>query len=239
MKDQVMIKGTKSGIVLVLDSEADFEDLKTKVGDKFKESSDFLGKSDKALSFQGRKLDDDQKEEIIQVIHNNCDLKIVCVTEDYDELEKLFKKSLEEATESKEEDSAQKSENPEEQDFYSYTSTGQFFKGNLRSGQVLEAETSIIVLGDVKAGSKVVSKGNIIVLGSVKGNVYAGAGGNANAFVVALDMDPVQVRIADTIARAPDQRKLSKKKETRIAICQDGNIYIEPLDKDIMKEIRI
>ena len=49
--------------------------------------------------------------------------------------------------------------------------TGQFFKGNLRSGQVLDVETSIIILGDVKAGAKVVSKGNVIILGSLKGNV--------------------------------------------------------------------
>ena len=66
-------------------------------------------------------------------------------------------------------------------------------------------ETSIIIIGDVKAGAKVVSKGNVIILGSLKGNVYAGSSGNTNAFVVALDMDPVQIRIADTIARSSDK----------------------------------
>jgi septum site-determining protein MinC len=118
--------------------------------------------------------------------------------------------------------------------------TGFFFKGNLRSGQVLDVETSIIILGDVNAGAKVVSKGNVIILGSLKGNVFAGSGGNVDAFVVALDMSPVQIRIADTIARSPDESpKKSKQKETKIAFWEDGNIYIEPLDKEVLGDIRL
>lgn len=100
-------------------------------------------------------------------------------------------------------------------------------------------ETSIIIIGDVKAGAKVVSKGNVIILGSLKGNVYAGSSGNTNAFVVALDMDPVQIRIADTIARSSDKPRKKKEKETKIAFWEDGNIYIEPLDKDVMGDIRL
>ena len=117
--------------------------------------------------------------------------------------------------------------------------TGQFFKGNLRSGQVLDVETSIIIIGDVKPGAKVISKGNVIILGSLKGNVYAGSSGNQNAFVVALDMDPMQIRIADTIARSPDKPKKKGVQITKIAFWEDGNIYIEPLDKDVMGDIRL
>ena len=54
------------------------------------------------------------------------------------------------------------------------------------------------------------------------------------------DMKPVQIRIADTIARSPDESPhRSKTKETRIAFWEDGNIYIEPLDKDVMSDIRL
>ena len=80
--------------------------------------------------------------------------------------------------------------------------TGQFFKGTLRSGQVLDVETSIIVIGDVKVGAKVVSKGNVIILGTLEGTVYAGSTGNTNAFVIALDMNPMQIKIADVIAHS-------------------------------------
>ena len=120
-----------------------------------------------------------------------------------------------------------------------YSNTGQFYKGNLRSGQVLDVETSIIIIGDIKPGAKVISKGNVIILGSLKGNVYAGAAGNTNAFVVALDMRPVQIRIADTIARAPDNPEKTPGNQTKIAFLDNGNIYIEPLDKDVMSDIRL
>lgn len=221
MKDTVVMKGTKSGIILVIDETADFNTIKEAVADKFKASSKFLGEAQKAISFQGKKLTEEEKFILVDVITENCDLNIVCIMEEDEALENSFRNAMEKA--SLREDA----------------NAGQFFKGNLRSGQVLDVETSIIVIGDVKAGAKVVSKGNVIILGSLKGNVYAGAGGNQNAFVVALDMDPVQIRIADIIARSADGPKKKKEKQTRIAFLEDGNIYIEPIDKDVMNDIHL
>jgi septum site-determining protein MinC len=109
----------------------------------------------------------------------------------------------------------------------------------LRSGQVLESETSIIVIGDVNPGARIVSKGNIIVLGNLKGTAFAGATGNTNSFVMALEMSPVQIRIADTIARSPDKPVKDKLKETKIAFLENGNIYIEPLSKEVLNDINI
>ena len=221
MKDTVVMKGTKSGIILVIDEKADFAVVKEAVADKFKASSKFLGEAQKAISFQGKKLTDDEKFTLVDVITENCDLNIVCIMEEDEALENSFRNAMEKA--SLREDA----------------NAGQFFKGNLRSGQVLDVETSIIVIGDVKPGAKVVSKGNVIILGSLKGNVYAGADGNQNAFVVALDMDPVQIRIADIITRSADGPKKKKEKQTRIAFLEEGNIYIEPIDKDIMNDIHL
>lgn len=221
MSELVAMKGTKSGIVIVLNEEAAFEELKQAVSEKFKESAAFWGEATKAVSFQGKKLSGDEKMQLVDCIQENCHLLIPCIMEEDEALETAFQNSI---------------ENRQEEIDYS---TGQFFKGNLRSGQVLDVETSIIIIGDVKAGAKVVSKGNVIILGSLKGNVYAGSSGNTNAFVVALDMDPVQIRIADTIARSSDKPRKKKEKETKIAFWEDGNIYIEPLDKDVMGDIRL
>ena len=222
MKDTVVMKGTKSGIILVLKPEAEFEEIKAQVAEKFKSAANFLGQAEKALAFQGKVLTDEQKMELVRIIQANCMLSIVCLIENDEEQEKVFKAALE----------RNRAAAPD-------ASTGQFFKGNLRSGQVLDVETSIIIIGDVKAGAKVVSRGNVIILGSLKGNVYAGSSGNENAFVVALDMDPMQIRIADTIARSPDKRVKSRKKETKIAFLEEGNIYIEPLDRDVISDIKL
>lgn len=222
MDSTVVIKGFKAGIILVLNPDASYETLKKDIAGKFRASAAFFGEAAKAVSFKGRDLTDEQKMEIVDIIQANCSLSILCIMEDDPETEAAFQKSLERKF--------------MEQD---YSNTGQFYKGNLRSGQVLDVETSIIIIGDIKPGAKVISKGNVIILGSLKGNVYAGAAGNTNAFVVALDMRPVQIRIADTIARAPDNPEKTPGNQTKIAFLDKGNIYIEPLDKDVMSDIRL
>ena len=116
---------------------------------------------------------------------------------------------------------------------------GEFYKGTLRSGQVLESNTSIVILGDVNPGARIISGGNVVVLGSLKGTVYAGANGIPGAFVVALEMNPVQVRIGDVIARCGDSnKKRFSKPETKIAYVDGENIYIEPLGREVLSDIK-
>lgn len=223
MANSVMIKGNKYGIVVVLDKDASFAELKQGLTDKLKGASKFFDKADMALSFEGRRLNSSEEKELLDIISKNSDLNIICVIDNDEIREKYFKQAVEDKL----------------MELSSHT--GQFYKGTLRSGQVLESESSIIILGDVNPGANVISKGNIIVLGALKGTVYAGAGGNEDAFVVALEMAPLQVRIGDTIARCNDsggkQKALSN--ETMIAYVEDQNIYIEKLDKETLGDIRL
>lgn len=219
MNHSVMIKGTKSGIIVVLDEETEFDLLVQQVAEKFRESSKFLGNATIAISFEGRKLSNEQQKILVDTISSNTQLFVACVVETDPKKEEVFRKNLEECL------------------MDLTTNTGQFYKGNLRSGQVLDVETSIIVIGDINNGAKVVSKGNIIILGSLKGTAFAGASGNEHAFVVALDMNPMQIRIADVIARAPDKPAKNVVKEAKIAFIEEGNIYIEPLNKNILHDI--
>lgn len=223
MKNSVVIKGNKYGIIVMLDNTMPFEELKEAVASKFKESSKFLGDSAMGITFEGRFLDNDEIRELLDIISENSDLNIVCVVDNDKEREEYFKKSVEEhLTEIS-------------------TNEGQFYRGTLRSGQVIESETSIVVLGDVNPGAKIVSSGNVIILGSLKGTVYAGVSGNGDSFVVALEMEPMQIRIGDYIARASDdnsKKNKKKKPETKIAFVENGNIYIEPLNKEVLNDIK-
>ena len=124
--------------------------------------------------------------------------------------------------------------------------TGQFYKGTLRSGQQIESETSIIVLGDVNPGAKVIAKGNIVVLGALKGIAYAGADGDDRCFVAALEMDPVQIKIGDHIGRSADKKETAKgfrrkaKSEAsvpQIATVYEQQILIEPISSGLLKNI--
>jgi septum site-determining protein MinC len=219
--NSVIIKGNKYGIVVVLNPDIGFEELKEQVTIKFKESSKFFDNAKMAISFEGRILSNDEQKDILDIIGNNTDMHIVCVIDNDPNKEEIFKKSLEEKL--------MEFEN----------NTGQFYKGILRSGASLEFENSVIIIGDVNNGARVVSKGNIIVLGTLRGNAFAGACGNTNSFVVALDMRPTQIRIADTIARSPDKPVKEIDKEAKIAFLEDGNIYIEPLNKSVLGDIRL
>jgi septum site-determining protein MinC len=98
------------------------------------------------------------------------------------------------------------------------------------------------MIGDVNPGATVFSNGNIIILGSLKGTAIAGASGNRNAFVLALTMEPMQIQISDVIGRSPDKpkKKFGKKEiDAQIAFVENDNIYIEPVSKSVLNDIKI
>ncbi len=73
----------------------------------------------------------------------------------------------------------------------------------LRSGAEIRHDGSVIVMGDMNPGSSIVADGDILVWGKLRGTVHAGANGNAGAIVLATQMQPAQIRIADFVARGP------------------------------------
>ena len=74
----------------------------------------------------------------------------------------------------------------------------------LRSGQRVSFDGNVVVLGDVNPGAEVVASGDIVVVGALRGMAHAGARGDEGAVVVALDLRPVQLRIAHRVARSPE-----------------------------------
>ncbi len=74
-----------------------------------------------------------------------------------------------------------------------------FHRGSLRSGQKLETEGSLVILGDVNSGAEVMASENIVVLGSLRGLAHAGAKGNKQAIISAGLLDTVQIIIANIL----------------------------------------
>ena len=74
-----------------------------------------------------------------------------------------------------------------------------FHKGSLRSGQRLEAEGSLVILGDVNSGAEVVAGENVVVVGILRGLAHAGAKGNKRAIIAAGRLDAVQIRISNIV----------------------------------------
>jgi septum site-determining protein MinC len=71
-----------------------------------------------------------------------------------------------------------------------------FISRTLRSGTRIEYNGHVVVFGDVNPGAEIVAEGNIIIWGRLRGMVHAGAKGNIQAVVCALDLSPTQLRIA-------------------------------------------
>ncbi len=80
-------------------------------------------------------------------------------------------------------------------------SEAKFHKGSLRSGQRIEEERSIVILGDVNSGAEVIASDNIVVLGTLRGLAHAGAKGNKKAIIAAGRLDTVQMRIANVVKK--------------------------------------
>jgi septum site-determining protein MinC len=76
---------------------------------------------------------------------------------------------------------------------------------NLRSGQAISTPGNLVLIGDVNAGAEVIAGGDITVWGALRGIAHAGVGGNNEAEIRALKLDPIQIRIGNAIARSPDQ----------------------------------
>jgi septum site-determining protein MinC len=86
----------------------------------------------------------------------------------------------------------------------------------LRSGHSLRHPGHVTVIGDVNPGAEIIAGGNVIVWGRLRGVVHAGATGNKDAMVCALDLAPTQLRIADQIAVSPTRRGRPKPEIARI-----------------------
>ena len=234
MDNTVVIKGMQSGIVVILDDKKDYKELREDIIKKFKESSKFLGKADIGLSLEGRELDSDQIKDILEIIAENTELNVVCVlTDNKDEdaeFRKIIEKNLSDILDKRKKKEEKKKIKPEK--------LAIFHKGNLRSGQELVVENSVIILGDVNFGAKVTSKGNVLVLGTLFGNVYAGCEGNKNAFVLAMDMQPTQIRIGNVIARSSDETRIRRDEvEPKVAYVEDDRIYVEPINRNVVKDM--
>jgi septum site-determining protein MinC len=99
----------------------------------------------------------------------------------------------------------------------------------LRSGQKVVYDGSVVVIGDVNAGAQIVAGQDIIILGSCRGVAHAGAYGDQTATITANKLVATQLRIAGVISRSPDD--LNKPDYMEIASIKDGAVVIEPANR--------
>jgi septum site-determining protein MinC len=104
---------------------------------------------------------------------------------------------------------------------------GLFVWRTVRSGQEIRHASHVVVLGDVNAGAEIVAGGSVIIWGRLRGTVHAGATGDAQALVCALELRPTLLRIADQLSRTPDNHRPSGPEQASL---EAGQIVVVPWD---------
>ncbi|BBA79733.1 septum formation inhibitor [cyanobacterium endosymbiont of Rhopalodia gibberula] len=78
-----------------------------------------------------------------------------------------------------------------------------YLKTTVRSGVTIRHPGSIIIQGDINPGGEIIADGDILIWGCLRGIAHSGAKGNSKCCIMALQMQPTQLRIAELVARAP------------------------------------
>ena len=78
-----------------------------------------------------------------------------------------------------------------------------YLQNTVRSGVEVRHPGTVIVFGDLNPGGIIIAAGDIFIWGRLRGIAHAGAQGNRQSRILALQTEPTQLRIADVVARAP------------------------------------
>ena len=260
--NMVMFKRGRDAIMVILDPDADFEQLKAALYSKVGEASKFFGGSSSAISFTGRALTEVQENELLDILAENSNLDITCILREEPEraageLSNLVVMPTEAARQAAVAGGSLTSalaaegaplkrptvgplvdlgsklaQNSATKSIDISEHNTKFQHGSLRSGQIIRYRGSVVVLGDVNPGAEILAEGNVIVLGNLKGLVHAGCMGNDRCFICALNLSPSQLRIADKITYMPGDAKNVWGGAPQYAFISDGQIYIAPLVDD-------
>jgi len=207
MQGSVVFKGTKNGIMVVMDENAPYRDILKSVEEKFAGSGKFFSGAQLHINVRGRALSDTEKRELEDIINKYVNNGVLY---DYDV--------------------GEEQQIPVNEKFFDGIEEGitKFYKGTVRSGQLITARGNLVVIGDVNPGAELVAAGNIIVMGSLRGIVHAGCKGNREAVIAAFNLRPTQLRIADIITRSPDgEEDYPEEIAPEIAFVKGNEIYID------------
>ena len=173
----VSINLRKDEIVIKLDENANQEQIIYTLRKKLQELKKLYKDEKTPIRVTGKILKNKEIDEIQELIKSKIDVEI-----DFDMPKTLGLSSIKRAF-----------------DKEIAVSETKFHRGSLRSGQKLESEGSLVILGDVNSGAEVMASDNIVVLGALRGLAHAGAKGNKQAIIAAGLFDAVQVRIANIV----------------------------------------
>lgn len=177
MKSCITISKRKDKIAIKIKEEAEYEEIIQELTKRMADLKNAYKEEKKPISVEGKILSLQEKDEIKKLISQKIKADI-----SFKGSKELGLASIKKVYEKDVEDSITR-----------------LFRGSLRSGQKIEFEGSLVVIGDVNSGAEVIASDNIVVTGILRGLAHAGANGNKKAIIAANSIEGPQVRIANVV----------------------------------------
>jgi len=228
----ITIKGRSRGVLeIAMQPLASYADIRLAVSEKLSKNRDFFTGTDVKVLFSGKVLSAAQKKELRRILLMDYDIKNVTFADEVPE-------SLEEVS-AVTSNEAPIADSPNHVSLVSkdyFNAKSVFVSHTLRSGQRVECEGDVVVLGDVNDGAEVIAGGSIAVMGALRGLAHAGATGRSDVVVAANVLGPKQLRISGKIAAFPSDKSGDV---PELAEYKDGSIIIRPLKSQKRGAIRM
>lgn len=205
MKNCITINTKKDSIVIKIDENAEQDEIMQELNQKLIELKKLYKEDDTPITVTGKVLKNKEIDQIQEEINKNINVKVF-----FDSprilglhgIKKTFNKDI-------------------------ATSETKFHKGALRSGQRIEFEGSLVILGDVNDGAEVIASENIVVLGALRGLAHAGAKGNNDAMIAASSIESQQIRISNVVKEIERDEINKEEIKTYAYLDKDCNMVIE------------
>ena len=211
MNDIVTIKGLKYGLQLTFAKGASFADVEANLLEKLESGNGFFVRGTTVFVPKGY-FAEDQNESLRRMFHRH---GMLFSTE-------LKRPNLAPPSRDDAKTSAKKV-----REHLDETHKMTVINHTVRGGQEVKVNCSVLICGNVNPGAQVIAGGSIDIRGTCRGFVHAGAFGDKTAWVVADRLMPAQIRIADLVARAPDEPEQVSRAER--AMIRDDQIIFEPV----------
>jgi len=211
--EEVTLKGNREGVVVHLNCNAEFATLCAKIREKIKTVDKFLGSNTEVIVNCGTIALEEGQAQKLQELFQTLGLRIKKIIPEVKKKEGVHNMAVV----------------PQDiVDFTRFMAEGpaMVIRKNLRSGQSLYHEGTLIILGDVNPGAEVIASGHILVIGNLRGIAHAGVKGDTQAIVFATRLQPTQLRIGNFITRAPDEEDTIPS-EPEIARIKNNMVVIE------------
>ncbi|MFQ5594471.1 MAG: septum site-determining protein MinC [Anaerolineae bacterium] len=212
-ENPVTIKGTKDGLLVILGDD-DWDDLVVDLEEHLAQAAAFFAGGQAMLQLGERALETEELETIISLLDQQGMTLTTVLSQSAETRRAAQRLGFDTAL-----PQPQPPPRPAE------TMDGMVVRRTLRSGQSVLHPGSVVIVGDVNPGAEVVAGGDVVVWGHLRGMVHAGALGDNHAFVCALSLAPIQLRIGNQIARPPEDETTQPRPE--MARVENGQIVVE------------